>query len=198
VITDTPRREGPGGRGARERILKAAAKLFYEQGINATGVDRLAEVAEVSKRTLYQHFAGKDELVEAYLRWVVDEGLLVHEVRLARTDLPAREVLLGAFDLGGRGRRRRGCPFLNAAVEIPDAAHPARRLIAAHKGEVRDALAAQARRAGARDPEALADQLAVLLDGAVARSVALGSSTPLAAARDAAAALLDAAQVPAP
>src|ERR1700742_3968767 len=56
------------GRGARERILKASRELFREQGINSTGMDQLCAEAEVSKRTLYQHFAGKDELVAEHLR----------------------------------------------------------------------------------------------------------------------------------
>ncbi|MBW8707420.1 HTH-type transcriptional repressor KstR2 [Streptomyces sp. MBT84] len=57
-----------GGRGARERILRAAAKLFYEEGIHATGIARLVETAEVSTRTFYQHFPTKNALVEEYLR----------------------------------------------------------------------------------------------------------------------------------
>ncbi|MFD0502482.1 TetR/AcrR family transcriptional regulator [Streptomyces chiangmaiensis] len=57
-----------GGRGARERILQAAAKLFYEEGIHATGIARLVETAEVSTRTFYQHFPTKNALVEEYLR----------------------------------------------------------------------------------------------------------------------------------
>ncbi|MBW8712169.1 MAG: helix-turn-helix transcriptional regulator, partial [Mycobacterium sp.] len=56
------------GRGARERILTASRELFRDQGINSTGMDQLCAAAEVSKRTLYQHFAGKDELVAEYLR----------------------------------------------------------------------------------------------------------------------------------
>lgn len=63
------------GRGARERILKAATQLFTAQGINATGMDQLSTVAEVSKRTLYTHFPSKDELVGAYLQSLVDDLL---------------------------------------------------------------------------------------------------------------------------
>lgn len=183
-----------GGRGARERILRTATRLFYERGINATGIGELTEVAHVSKRTLYQHFAGKDALVAAYLRRFVDERLLVREQILTRTDLPARDRLLGLFDdTGGQGDFR-GCPYLNAGVEIADPAHPARRLATEHKRTFRDLLRDTAREAGATDPEALADQLAVLFDGALAQSALLNDSAPLRHARTAAETLLSAAQ----
>ena len=61
-----------GGRGARQRILNAAAELFYREGINATGVERLAAESSVSKRTLYQHFPSKTAVVEEYLRSIED------------------------------------------------------------------------------------------------------------------------------
>ena len=64
----------PGGRGARTRILHAASELFYFEGINATGVGRIASKASVSKRTLYQHFASKSALIEEYLRQVRQEA----------------------------------------------------------------------------------------------------------------------------
>ena len=64
----------PGGRGARTRILNAASELFYFEGINATGVGRIASKASVSKRTLYQHFASKTALVEEYLRQLRQEA----------------------------------------------------------------------------------------------------------------------------
>ena len=64
----------PGGRGARTRILNAASELFYFEGINATGVGRIASKASVSKRTLYQHFPSKTALVEEYLRQLRQEA----------------------------------------------------------------------------------------------------------------------------
>ena len=66
-------------RGARERILQTATRLFYEQGINVTGVDELAAAAEVSKRTLYKHFGNKEGVVTAYLQRFDDEHLLARE-----------------------------------------------------------------------------------------------------------------------
>src|SRR6195952_305995 len=106
------------GRGARERILSASRQLFRDQGINGTGMDQLCAVAEVSKRTLYQHFPGKDELIAECLRRFDPE--MLPEV-FDRTDLTPREQLLAVFDVHSPL-----CPFIAAAVEIPDPAHPAR------------------------------------------------------------------------
>ena len=114
------------GRGARERILSASQQLFRDQGINGTGMDQLCAVAEVSKRTLYQHFPGKD-------------------------------------------------PFIAAAVEIPDPGHPARVHARNYKKGFAARLTDTAREAGATNPEQLGEQLALLLDGASARSRVLNT-----------------------
>ncbi|MGP3947111.1 TetR/AcrR family transcriptional regulator [Streptomyces sp. 6N106] len=84
------------GRGARERIISASQQLFREQGINRTGMDQLCAAAQVSKRTAYQHFTGKDELVAEYLRRF-DPAVLSGV--FDRTDLTPRERLLAAFDI---------------------------------------------------------------------------------------------------
>src|ERR1700759_2257077 len=83
------------GRGARERILSASQQLFRDQGINSTGIDQLCTVAEVSKRTLYQHFTGKDELIAEHLRRF-DPDVLPAVFECA--DLTPRERLLAVFD----------------------------------------------------------------------------------------------------
>src|ERR1700683_4617442 len=98
------------GRGARERILSASQQLFRDQGINRTGMDQLCAVAQVSKRTAYQHFTGKDELVAEYLRRFDPD---VMPGVFDRTDLTPRERLLAAFEVPATGL----CPFIAAAVE---------------------------------------------------------------------------------
>lgn len=182
------------GRGARERILKAATELFTAQGVNATGMDQLATVANVSKRTLYTHFAGKDDLVHAYLT-ALEDGLLPAEATPGEPGPDPREQLLAIFDWRPRTTDGplRGCPFLNAAVEIPDPGHPVHVLVAAYKTEFARRLTALARQAGARDPEELGERLALLYDGAVARSTALNATGPGAHARAIATVLVDAA-----
>jgi AcrR family transcriptional regulator len=157
------------GRGARERILSASQQLFPEQGINCTGVDQLCAVAGVSKRTLYQHFTGKDELITEYLRRF-DPNILP-EV-FDNTDLEPRERLLAVFDIHAPL-----CPFIRAAVELQDPAHPARVFARDYKTAFAARLTKAALEAGADDPEQLGEQLALLLDGAAARSRVLDTDT---------------------
>lgn len=100
--TEPPRR---GGRGARQRILKAAAELFYCEGINATGVELIANKASVSKRTLYQHFPSKSALVEEYLRGLRQAAGEADKMPKASNATP-RERLLDSGHLPGRLDRR--------------------------------------------------------------------------------------------
>src|SRR6202161_2689639 len=105
-----------GGRGARQRLLDTAAELFYRDGINATGVERLAAESSVSKRTLYQHFPSKTAVVEAYLRGM--DQRIADTVIHSDDDSTPRQRLLAAFDGHiAPGQTFRGCPFHNAAVE---------------------------------------------------------------------------------
>jgi AcrR family transcriptional regulator len=169
------------GRGALERIIGASRQLFREQGINRTGMDQLCAVAEVSKRTAYQHFAGKDELVAEYLRRY-DPDLM--SAVFDRTDLTPRERLLAAFELptSGTGELTPMCPYIAAAVELHDPQHPASLYARDYKQAIAARLAATAREAGATDPEQLGEQLALLLDGAAARTRVLNTeSFPTAA-----------------
>ncbi|MET8982204.1 TetR/AcrR family transcriptional regulator [Streptomyces sp. NPDC004539] len=165
------------GRGARERILGASQRLFREQGINRTGMDQLCAAAEVSKRTAYQHFGGKDELVAEYLRRfdpTVLSGVF------DRPDLTPRQRLLAAFDVPPTTPL---CPYIAAAVELHDPQHPASRYARDYKTAVAARLTDTAREAGAADPEKLGEQLALLLDGAAARTRVIDAdSFPTAAA----------------
>jgi AcrR family transcriptional regulator len=183
-----PRRERPDGRGARARILQAAVVLFGDRGINATGVAELAAGAQVSKRTLYQHFAGKDELIVAYLRDAAASG---PEAVLERADLTPRARLLELFTaLNTDVHPARGCPFVNAAVELADPDHPAHRFAAAHKRRFAERLADLARDAGARQPERVGRRLALLYDGAAAHAVVHDNADGAAEARMIAASIL--------
>lgn len=165
------------GRGARERILNASQQLFRDQGIYRTGMDQLGAVAQVSKRTIYQHFTSKDELVAEYLRRFDPD--VVPGV-FDRTDLTPRARLLAAFDMPANLPL---CPYLAAAVELHDPQHPASQQARAHKTAVAARFTETAREAGATDPEKLGEQLALLMDGASVRTRVLGQdSFPTAAA----------------
>ncbi|WP_392666984.1 TetR/AcrR family transcriptional regulator [Streptomyces sp. LN785] len=170
------------GRGARERILGASQQLFRAQGINRTGMDQLCAVAQVSKRTAYQHFTGKDELVAEYLRRF-DPGIMA-EV-FDRTDLTPRERLLAAFELPTSGPEGLTplCPYIAATVELHDPQHPASQYARDYKLAIAARLAETAHEAGAANPEQLGEQLALLLDGASVRTRVLNAeSFPAAAA----------------
>jgi AcrR family transcriptional regulator len=179
-----------GGRGARERITRAAATLFYRRGIHATGVDLLARQAVVSKRTFYQHFPSKTELVEHYLRSIDEDGGSLLEKRLDLAGLAPRDRLLAIFG-GPTARVYRGCPFHNAAVESAGELPGVDEIVAAHKRRFTDRLVAVATEAGAADPSALGHQLMVLFEGATALATSLNDTAPLVHARTAAAALID-------
>ena len=179
-----------GGRGARERIERAAVWLFYRNGIHATGVELVAQQAGVSKRTLYQHFASKNELVDNYLRGIDARGGTPTEKRLDETDLPARDRLLAIFE-APRSEVIRGCPFHNAAVESAGSLASTDEIVRTHKQEFARRLVAVALEAGAADPHVLGHQLAVLFDGATAMATSLNDTAPYVHARAAAATLID-------
>jgi AcrR family transcriptional regulator len=145
-------------------------------------MDQLCAVAKVSKRTLYQHFPGKDELIAEHLRRF-DPDILPEVFECA--DLAPRERLLAVFDIHAPL-----CPFIGAAVEIQDPGHPARLLARDYKKAFAARLTETAREAGATDPEQLGEQLALLLDGASARSRVLDTDT-FATAAAMAAVLID-------
>ncbi|ONI89348.1 TetR family transcriptional regulator [Actinosynnema sp. ALI-1.44] len=171
------------GRGARERILSASQQLFREQGINNTGMDQLCAVAQVSKRTAYQHFTSKDELVTEYLRRHDPDTM--PEI-FDSAELTPRERLLAAFEKPPSvppAETTPLCPFIAAAVEINDTDHPARRRAHDYKASVAARFTETARQAGAVEPEQLGEQLALLLDGASVRTRALDTDAlPTAAA----------------
>jgi AcrR family transcriptional regulator len=180
-----------GGRGARARILAAATKLFYEQGINATGMKELTDTAHVSTRTFYQHFSGKEELVSAYLQRWDSEHLLGSEAALDRLDLPPRDRLLGLFRMPPADAAARGCPFHNAAVEIAAPDGPARILITAHKQRFLEKITETAKAAGADSPKLLAQQIAILHEGATSWWTSTGDRASFRHARHTARLLLD-------
>ncbi len=168
----SPTAKDPGRRPpARERILATATELFYAHGIRGVGIDRIIAESGVAKATLYAHFKSKDALVLAYLdradrKW----RRMLADAAAAAGDDP-REQLVGMLDAIGAAPtdegRFRGCAFLNTASESPPGS-PAHDATVAHKRAVRAWTGELAAAAGAADPPLLAQQLTVLLDGAMA------------------------------
>jgi AcrR family transcriptional regulator len=183
-------------RGARERLASTAAQLFYRNGINATGIETVTQQAKVSKRTLYQYFSSKTELVENYLRTFDTAGTPL-ERRLERAELSPRDRLLAIFD-APPVERFRGCPFHNAAVESAGTWSTVDEIVRAHKRRFAERLVAVAEEAGAADPYLLGHQLTVLFEGATALATSLNDTVPFLHARSAAAQLIDGAITSAP
>jgi AcrR family transcriptional regulator len=161
----------------RERLLSVASDLFYRHGIRAIGVETIAEAAETNKMTLYRHFSSKDELVAEYLRRLAEQAKSSWDQLEAGhpgdppTQLRAWLKKMAAHVASGD---ERGCPLANAAVELPDKDHPARRVIEAFKSAQRERLIQLCAAAALAEPEMLADELFLLLEGARVTAQSMG------------------------
>lgn len=160
---------------AREKLLAAAARLFYDRGINATGIDAIIAEAGVAKMSLYNNFASKDELVLTYIEARHEEWLQLYATRLGQCQTPSNRILAVfdayidhaefAYDHGFRG-----CGLLNAAAELP-VGTPGRDAVARHKAQVEGILRDQLRELTSEDQAAhLAEHLSFLLEGAMSRA----------------------------
>ena len=161
----------------RERILAVAADLFYRHGIRAIGVEAVAEAAGTNKMTLYRHFTSKDELVAEYLRRLAEKASASWDRLAAEHPGNPRAQLRGwlenmAAHVGSDDQR--GCALANAAVELPEKDHPARRVIEAFKTGQRQRIIDLCAAAELAQPEMLADELFLLLEGACVTAQSIG------------------------
>lgn len=151
----------------RERLLRTASELFYRDGIHSVGVDRVVETAGVTRATFYRHFPGKEDLVQAYLQGE-DKALRDGFDGLEGLE---PEVALGAIIAAIADdvtlNHTRGCPFINASAEYPDAASPVRQTVTAHRAWFRDTLAELLGAAGRDDVTNRAGALVLLRDAAL-------------------------------
>jgi AcrR family transcriptional regulator len=158
------------GSPARERILSTATRLFYRRGIHQVGINSVIAESDVAKTTLYENFRSKDELIaqclhrldERYFRWFVDEI-----DRRAKRPLDRLLAMFDVYDEWFQSPDFRGCAFINAAVELADAEHPAAAAIANHKRRSRELVEQLAREAGFSHPEAICDHVTLLMEGAI-------------------------------
>jgi AcrR family transcriptional regulator len=156
------------GSAARERILETAERLFYRDGYHAVGVDTIVAESGVAKMTLYRHFPSKDHLIAAYLERTNEQLLTWVEKLIAPHDDP-RKALEAVFEGVAKlasSPECLGCAFVGAAGEFPEPDHPGHRAAAEHKRAVVGRLSQLAAQAGARDPNALAEELLLIMDGA--------------------------------
>ena len=180
---------------ARERVFAVAADLFYRKGIRAVGVEEIVNEAGVAKISLYRSFKSKDDLIVAYLEQRNAEFWLQWEERFAPHSDDPRALLDAVMDYLSRRTTQagyRGCPFINYAVEFPEASHPGHRVVEANKREWRRRFTAIAEALGASKPKLLADSLLLLVEGTYAISQTLGGPKgPGAAISAAAKAMVD-------
>jgi AcrR family transcriptional regulator len=184
----------PERRSARERLLAAAEELFYEEGINTVGIDRVIERAGVAKASLYDCFGSKEELVRSYLaaRQQAREARMKEKLALYTTP---KERLLGVFDALGevfRASNFRGCAFVRASAEVRSGSS-LKAVSDDSRAWLRNLFTELARDAGARKPESLAQQLVLLYDGASVSAQMDRDASAAAAARAVASLMLEAA-----
>jgi len=177
----------------RAHLMATAWRLFYRDGYRVVGIDTILAEAGVAKMTLYNHFPSKEDLIVAVLE---------------KRDLEIRAGLLATVDASGRSPTRRllgvfdwldawfasddfkGCAFIRALSEYPEPDHTIHRTAWRHKQAVTAMLAILAAAAGAKNPDALAETLSILIDGAIVAAHATGGTAPCTAARTAATSLL--------
>jgi len=155
---------------AKQRILDTADKLFYDEGIRAVGIDRLISTSSVTKATFYKHYGSKDRLITEYIAYRHLQVAEQLDAAAQATDDPeelVREIArIQARFIAAPGFR--GCPFLNAATEFTDAAHPVRRAVEQHREWFHDILETLMRAMGHPLPGDAADDLQLARDGAMA------------------------------
>jgi AcrR family transcriptional regulator len=153
----------------RERILEAAARLFYDEGIRGVGVETIAAEAATTKMAIYRIFGSKDALVAEWVRGLTHQYAAVLDGLAERHPGDARAQLLGFVDFVIESLytvSHRGCPFVNSIAELPERHQEARELIEAHKRRQAARLASLCKQAGIPEPREAAAELTFLLEGA--------------------------------
>ncbi|MEU6114137.1 TetR/AcrR family transcriptional regulator [Streptomyces sp. NPDC047117] len=155
---------------ARTRLLNTATRIFYAEGIHSVGIDRIIAEAQVTRATLYRHFAGKEDLVLAYLDQAdrMMRGQLADAQADAGSAVDAVRAVAKAITDGIRSQGFRGCAFLNAVAEYPDPAHPVHQAVLRHRQWFLDTVTDLLARVGDTPADADARHLVMLRDGAMA------------------------------
>jgi len=163
----------------RARLLAAAGELFYRHGIRAVGVEAIAEAAGTNKMTLYRHFPSKDELVAEYLRQSASEAdECWADLERAHPGDALGQLRAWFAEMADcfADTDERGCALANAAVELPEKDHPARRVIEEYKTAMRQRLIRLCEEAGLTEPDLLADELHIMLEGARVTAQSVGAA----------------------
>jgi AcrR family transcriptional regulator len=180
---------------ARQRILDTAADLFSREGYRAVGTDTIIDRSDVAKMTLYRHFSTKNELICAYIDQTIEEFWTSFEQVISEHPDSPRAQLVAIFEMLASkvaDPAFYGCSCLNAAVEFPQLDHPAHQVAFQHKQDVRTRFRNLAAQAGAQQPDVLADQLLLLMNGALMQGRMQGPTDLASSVVQAARALVDA------
>lgn len=181
----SPKREAKSE--ARQRILETADRLFYQEGIRATGIDRIIAEAGVAKMTLYSHFPSKDELILSVLRYREERVLDFFRSALERHRKRNKDKLrafFAALKEWFESPDFRGCAFQNAAVELADPAHPGTQFVRDHKRRFADLLRGLLEDSIGREGAKVAPAVAMLVEGAIVTAVIHGTAGAAEVARD--------------
>jgi len=165
-----PKKNDKAASGKRDQLIDTALRLFARQGYRATGIDSILAEAGVAKMTLYHHFKSKDELIVAALRRRDTEWREWFIGRVAKLAGTPRERLLAVFNVMQewfRNKDYHGCSFGRAATEFRDPKHSAHKMASEHKRQMLAYFRELAAAAGAKDPDLLAQQISLLVEGAV-------------------------------
>ena len=168
---------------AKGRILEMANELFYEDGIRNVGVDRIISASAVTKATFYKHYRAKDNLIVDYITARHNAVRALTERMIATAETPTEALHQFVADIAAEIARPgfRGCPFINAAAEFPDADHPVRKIVTSHREWYVDTLAEMLRDMGHPVPGDAADELLLARDGALSGGYAGDSIAATAA-----------------
>lgn len=197
TIEDQPLQSGPSPSAperARDRLIKAASDLFCRHGINATGIESVIEAAGTAKATLYKSFGSKEGLIEAVLEF---EGKAWRDWFIGEIDAcpgTASDKLIGLFGSLERWfaqERFFGCPFINAVGEFDKKDTRYRNIALSHKKVVMQKIGQLAAETGDDDPNDLAHQIGLLIDGAIVAALITGDPKVAQSASNAAAKILN-------
>lgn len=154
---------------ARQQILETASDLFYQKGIQYVGINEVIAAAGVAKRTLYRWFPSKDLLIEAVMQYRATQWISWFETAVSERGNTPKERLLSTFDVlrdWYASPNFRGCPFINAVLEIADASHKAHQVSIDLRESIRQIIMQLATEAGVKNPDFFSRQYLLLIGGA--------------------------------
>jgi AcrR family transcriptional regulator len=173
----------------RQRLLETADRLFYQEGVRATGIDRIVAEAGVAKMSLYKHFSSKDDLILAVLKYREEAVLGFFRSAMERHGRKVKDPLrcfFGALKDFFESPGFRGCPFQNAAVELADPAHAGAEFARRHKQRFSEFLRGLVEETVGKSAAKVAPAVSILVEGAIVTAVVQGNPDAADVARDAA------------